>query len=245
MKQIIKNRGIILTTKDYKDNAKIITILLPTGLVNLLLRGTNKMNSGTKKYTLVPQEVDFMMTNSNTLSTFTEGYIINNFTKIKSEYEKTLVASVIIEKVLAFSNHIDNHELFYEFVKKILEILEMYDYSQVVLNLFEIKLLYLLGIAPNLNHCTKCQKRSGDLMLSLDTGGVCCANCLSNHNYLLNVDETKIFKYLYLIKLEKVDEKFLQIISDSKVNLSSFIDRYYEKYIDFSSKAKKVIKKIV
>ena len=108
----------------------------------------------------------------------------------------------------------------------------------------EIKLLYLLGIAPTLNGCNKCAKKTNELFLSINLGGTCCKDCIKDCGYDLDLNETKIFKYLYLIKLENIDEKFLKLIDDTNIDLSHFIDRYYEKYMDFYSKTKKVIKKI-
>ena len=56
--------------------------------------------------------------------------------------------------------------------------------------------------------------------------------------------QIKIFKYLYLIKLEKIDNQFLSLIANTQIKFDDFIDQYYEKYIDFYSSAKKVLKKI-
>ena len=36
MKPILKNNGVIIKTRDYKDNSKIITILTEEGMVMLL-----------------------------------------------------------------------------------------------------------------------------------------------------------------------------------------------------------------
>ena len=85
MKPILKNNGVIIKTRDYKDNSKIITILTEEGMVDLILRGTNSMSSGNKKYTVTPSFVEFLMSKSNSISTFTEGFILDNFNNIKLE----------------------------------------------------------------------------------------------------------------------------------------------------------------
>ena len=73
MKPVIKKRGIILNSKDYKDNFKLLTILTIDGPMHVILKGANKMSSGTKKYTITPLEVDFLISQGKTISTFTEG----------------------------------------------------------------------------------------------------------------------------------------------------------------------------
>lgn len=245
MKTLIKKRGIILSSKDFKEDYKILNILTIDGLDHVILKGANKMNSGNKKYTIVPLEVDFLIAEGKNLSTFTEGYITQNFTNLKNVYEKNMIAQVIIEKVLTFTEHVLDHELLYNFVKKIFELLNQYDYHTVILEIFEIKLLYLLGIAPNLEGCCRCHKKTTNLLLSINLGGGCCIDCSYFTHCELDEEETQIFKYLYLIKLDKIDDIFLSLIANTHLNFDSFIDKYYEKYLDFRSIAKKILKKIV
>ena len=88
------------------------------------------------------------------------------------------------------------------------------------------------------------EKKKTDLMLSITLGGCCCKECSNFIHCELTEEETKIFKYLYLIKLEKIDNQFLSLIANTQIKFDDFIDQYYEKYIDFYSSAKKVLKKI-
>ena len=97
MKPVIKKRGIILNSKDYKDNFKLLTILTIDGPMHVILKGANKMSSGTKKYTITPLEVDFLISQGKTISTFTEGYIINNYTNLKNSYDKNLDGKKILD----------------------------------------------------------------------------------------------------------------------------------------------------
>lgn len=243
MKQILKKRGLVLKSKDYKENSKIITVLTNNGLVDLIVKGTTKINSGTKKFTLAPIDIDYLYTKSNSIAMLTEGYINNNYNNIKLNNYKNLIAMAVIEKVITFSDNIDNKELLYEFVIKILDFLDKYAYDEVVLNLFEIKLLYLIGISPVMTKCVKCGS-TDELMLSIDLGGVCCRTCASFNKIDLTKEETEIFKYLYYIKIEKIDEDFLKTIDNLKIHFSKVIDLYYQKYIDFYSKVKKIIVKV-
>ena len=244
MKPILKSHGVILKTRDYKDNSKIITILTEDGLIDLILRGTNSMNSGNKKYTITPTFVEFLMTKSSTISTFTEGFIIDNFNNIKLDNIKSLINMVIVEKILTFSSHIDNSKQFYDFCLRIFKLLDLTMFPNIVLNIFEIKLLYLIGIAPILNHCLICNDKT-NLVFCVNSGGTVCSKCALQLGYDLNLDETELFKYLYLIKVDKIDEEFLKIIGNLNINLDNVIDKYYEKHIDFHNKTKKIIKKVI
>lgn len=243
MKELTKKKGIILTSKDYKENARLLTILTEDGLENVILRGANKINSKNKKFTIVPIEADYVKTSSS-LSTLTEGYINNNFINIKINQAKNFSYLAIVEKVLTFTDSIDDKVQLYDFVNKILTILDHTKYPNIVLYLFEIKLLYLIGIAPTLNSCMICHNQSADCGFSLTLGGIVCNSCMIK--YPIDYDEkiTKVFKYLYFVKLDRVDENFLELIDQTNLSLNEMIDLYYCKYIDFSSRAKKIIRSI-
>ena len=202
------------------------------------------MNSGNKKYTIYPVNVEFLFSDSSTLKTFTQGYVAENYTNIKNDFEKTSIYLMIAEKVLSFSDHIDNHELFFNFVTTILEKLNNTLYPKEVLALFEIKLLYLIGIAPIINNCTCCNNTIDEGLFSVKQSGMVCKKCSSKYETNLNIDESELFKYLYLIKLEKVDEEFLKLVNESGVDFNQVIDKYYEMFIDFKSKTKKILKKV-
>ncbi|MCM1259549.1 MAG: DNA repair protein RecO [Prevotella sp.] len=244
MKKLIKKKGIVITSRDYKENARMLTILTPDGLESAILRGANKISSKNKAFAIVPVEVEYITTAPTPLSTFTEGFILSNYTQIKMDPQKSLLFSGIAEKVLMFAENVDNKTQFYDFTYAVLQQLEITQHPHVVLNLFEIKLLYLLGISPILNQCMRCKNIENDYAFSVFFGGTICLDCAKRVGYQLDRDETKIFKYLYLIKMDKVDEVFLDLIAKSEVVLDETIDQYYEKYMDFTSKAKQIIKKV-
>lgn len=244
MKKLIKKKGIVITSRDYKEHARMLTILTPNGLENAILRGANKINSKNKSFAISPVEVEYIATAPLPLSTFTEGFILSNYTSVKMDLEKSLLFSGIAEKILMFAENIDNKTQLYDFTHRILQLLETTHNPHTVLNLFEIKLLYLLGISPTLNQCMRCKNIENDYAFSVFFGGTICSSCAGKVGYQLDINQTKIFKYLYLIKMDKVDQVFLDLITESQVALDETIDQYYEKYMDFTSKAKQIIKKV-
>lgn len=244
MKELLKKKGIILNSKDYQENARLLTILTDNGLERVILRGANKINSKNKKFSLAPINLEFVTSNHSPLSTMTEGFIINNYLNCKIDINKQFIYLAIVEKIFSFYEGIDNKSLFYQFVTQILDLLDTTKYPEVILEIFELKLCYLIGIGPNFKCCTKCEKVSSDYSFSLNLSGVICPDCEKHTDVELNKDTTKILKYLYLIKLDKIDEYFLETIDKSGIKLNQFIDKYYQQYIDFRSKAKNIINSI-
>lgn len=256
MKKISKYQGLILKTTEYKDNASLVTIITKEGLTNYIVRGTKSYTSKTKKFTNYLSFLSFNATDSEGLNTLTEGLVEDANLEIIDDEKKKACSFIIVEKVLAFSEQIEPKALFYEFLISILDKLKMTSYEEIIKQLFEIKLLYLLGIAPELKACIKCGKKYEDyedeMILDVSLGGIVCKNCLSRlkENYL-DSDLLKVFRYLYYIKFDKVDEAFLKLIDLIETSLiepyekiNKVIDLTYNQYLDFNSKVKKVIKQI-
>ncbi len=244
MKQLLKKKGLVLTSRDYKENARLLTILTENGLENTILRGANKINSKNKAFSITPVCIEYVATSSTTLPTLTEGNILQNYTNIKMDSTKSLIVTAIIEKCLTFIENIDEKTMFFNFITIIMGKMENTQYPKLLLNLFEIKLMYLLGIEPVINHCLICQKVSNSYVMSLAYGGTICKECQGKAQYELDASQTKLFQYLYLIKLDKVDDAFLGLVSQTGIHLDNWIDMYYQKYIDFRSKTKKIIKRM-
>ena len=103
----------------------------------------------------------------------------------------------------------------------------------------------MLGINPNFSSCVNCGDELETGYLIVGSGGLVCPNCAQNFDCDLNIENSKIVKYLYHIKMEKVDEKFLSLIDVFYDQITKKIDKYYEKHIDFYNKSKEIFYKLI
>lgn len=245
MKQIIPTEGIVLKVVDYKEQAVIATILTKSGKKNYIIKGAKKLAGGTRLYAEPVTKVSFMATSTDGLDTFTEGMVLDSYIEVKQHIDKMICLYPILEKIIVFSDQVTNALTLYEFVNQILNLLKSNFDSKMVLALFEVKLTYLIGIAPELKHCLKCGNKIVDGFFSIYDGGVTCIKCNSLGPYDLNVDETKTLELLMFIKLNKIDEKFEKIVSKNIDKILNIMDLYYQKHLDFQSKAKEITKMIV
>lgn len=252
MKPISKYQGLVLKIKDYKENASLVTIITPEFKQNYIVRGTKKLTSKTAKWINFLNNISFTATNTDGLNTITEAFVLNNYTNIVTDSKKLEVGFVISEKLDLLYEQATDLKKLYDFTLKILNLLENTNYPVQLQQLFEIKIMYLLGIAPNLNTCMKCDTVLGDdkFYFNVNIGGNICSKCgvydeFHPNNYILNHNLSKVLKFLYYIKIENVDEEFLQLIYDiektqGENDLNKAIDLYYQQYLDFNSKVKKV-----
>lgn len=245
MSQIQKAQGIVIKKIDYKENANLITLLTKEGKIALIVRGAKKMNSVMRNYTNLFSVLDFNATSNLSLNTLTEANVINASVNIVTDMDKLNAGMVILEKINILSDEIQNKELFYDFVKLILEKLNNTNYPYTLMCLFELKLLYLLGVSPEFKECVICgSKDVEDSKFSVENGGVICSKHMLNY-INLEQNETKALQLLYFIKPDKIDDEFLKLINQYEQSLIKAVDSFYGRHLDFHSKVKKIIKTIL
>ena len=124
-----------------------------------------------------------------------------------------------------------------------LENLKTTKYLNAYKLIFEIKLLYLLGVAPTFKTCAVCSNIVKTGVLDIKNGGFLCDDCRITNDYYLNEADSNLFKKIYVTKLNDVDEEFLRSI-DNHQAINNCIKLYYEWHLEFKSKVLDIIEKI-
>ncbi len=245
MQKKIKFTGLVLKNLDYQDNAQIIYVLTNDNLESILVRGAKKIESKTRPLAQIITKISGMRTDSQKFSTLTEGIVENNYNQIKEDFIKTQAVMCMFEKIINLYPNITMNDTLFNFVDNILTLMEDTQYPKSLLLLFEIKFWYLLGINPSFSNCVNCGEEIDSGYLFINSGGLLCPKCASNCECDLNIENSKIIKYLYHIKIEKIDEKFLSLIDVFYNPITKIVDKYYEKHIDFYNKSKEIFYKVI
>lgn len=243
-KKIIENTGIIISTSDYQDTSVIAQILTKNGMISCIIKGVRKANSGNLKISSILTLIEFTHTDTLSLKTLCTSNVLDNYTNLKENLNKYNNALIVLEKVKAFASHVKDFSVFYSFTLSILDLLKKEVDEIVVISIFEIKLLYLLGIEPNLKYCLKCHQEPDDFHLVINDGGILCKQCSINNMYLVDTSISKYFKLIYLTKMNNIDLVFNPLFIGYINKIQDVVDIYYESHLDFHSKTKELIKKI-
>ncbi len=232
--------GIIIKTINYKENSKIIYLVTKNGLDSIEVKGANKINGHSHIYANLLSKISY----TKNKHYFQSGKVLDNYTSIRLDISKLECVLKIFELTYALINHFTDFSVFYIFLDEILNLINKNDDYNYYTSIFYIKSLYLLGIAPTLNHCTKCGNTKNLKGFVFNNGGMICKDCISINDTLIDTSITENLIKMYYIKLDELIN-----IKDSfnDINYSmlfSFLDRYYETYIGYISKSSKIINKI-
>jgi DNA repair protein RecO (recombination protein O) len=229
-------QGIILKKLDYKESSKIIYLYTKEGLKSVLIHGSNKLKSPYLSLTKIVNHVDLQVSGKELL-TLRDGDIICSFQKISNDLEKYTYVSHVLEIIYSFATHEHDHEKLYNFLVKILNLVENNSDYIPYLNMVEIKLTYLLGVNPLFNHCTSCDKTSG-LYFSVVAGGMCCEEHMIGQQIVSN-KAVEGLAMLYYFDINKD----ININLDPKLypEIRLILDKYFEYHLNFKSNSRKML----
>lgn len=243
MKKITKNKGLIIKTMDYKENAVIATIFTDSKKVSCIIKGAKKLNSSTRRIAQPLTLIDFNYTESNSLGVLTEAVVLDNYTSLKEDLDKYYIVLSVLEKLNYFLDQITDYPTLFNFILEILELMKNKNYDKILSLIFEVKLLYLLGVSPSFKSCPLCNKAILNGALLISSGGFICDDCIKKRTPSLTKEESSFLKLLYKTKIKDLSDEIISKELEYP-KIYDVIDEYYAYHLDFESKVKKIIKKI-
>lgn len=215
--------GIILKVQPYKESSRLLQVFTKSGKLTVLVNGAQKINSSDRILAQYLTHISFEVTNeSKTFITLKKGKIINEFSKIKNDFAKTKIASLMLE--IISKTYIDD-----EYNSRVFDLLaESLNYKDVNVSSlsFALKLLYFLGYGMDLKPKNKNVKGT-----NIKVGGLVYDE--SNLEVDLNLDETLELLKITFSKTEDLKDFNIEYIKVIK----TFIYNYYLDKLDIKLKA--------
>jgi DNA repair protein RecO (recombination protein O) len=112
--------------------------------------------------------------------------IIDHYSAIRQDLEKTLIASYYIDLADHFSPEGKKNEDVFRLLQDFLQMLGTQKSSEAAVRFFEIRLLKLAGFEPELKHCITCKTpvaNGGSYFFYAGEGGIKCSACAKPQRY--------------------------------------------------------------
>lgn len=231
---IFKTKGIILKTKDYKENDKLVWIFTEKlGKISAIARGAKKNRSKFLSSTMPFCFADFVVYRGKSMYLINEVEIINSFGEFLNDLETLTYSSYVNELIdIALIEEESHRELFkqtvivYYFIKD--KIMNM----DMLMRAFEVKLLKYTGYGLNLDNCSICNKKiSTSNYISFSYQGGVCSDCAKENGTYISYASYNVLKSLVKFPLEKVYRINVNENIKKELNrvLSQFIMENYQK----------------
>lgn len=222
--------GIVIRSMDYGEGNKIITLCTEShGKIGVLVRGAKKVKS---RYAALTQlftfgEFAFFRQNSG-LGTLNSGEIIESHFSLREDLYLAAYASYACELLDKTLQDEEVGSFWFTQLKACLEGLSAGKDPQIVIHLFEMKILQAAGYGPSFEACISCGRVDDSLSVSPRLGGKLCRACRHHDPAALQLTPGT---YKLLSLFEKVDLRRLgniEVKDSTKKELKSVMRAFMD-----------------
>jgi len=184
-----KTTGFVLHCLSYGESDLIVTFYSSDfGKIKGIAKGAKRSK---KRFANVFEpfsltNIIFSQKNRDSLAFIESCDIIDHYSAIRQDLEKTLIASYFVDLTNHFSPEGKKNESIFELLENFLAILGREKSSDAVIRFFEMRLLKIAGFEPALDHCIHCNTpvaNGSSYYFFPREGGIKCAACAHPERY--------------------------------------------------------------
>ncbi|MGG4491822.1 DNA repair protein RecO [Metabacillus idriensis] len=240
-----KCEGIVIRTNDYGETNKIVKIYTrELGKVGVMARGAKKPNSRLTSSTQLFTYGYFLFQKSSGLGGLQQGETISSMRGIREDIFLTAYASYAAELLDKSTEQNEPNPFLFELFSQTLQRLNEGIDPDVLLYIFEMKIVNVLGMYPQLDSCVNCGSKDGTFHFSIRENGFICHRCFEADPYRLQISQAtvKLLRLFYYFDLERLGR--VTVKPETKAEIKMVIDSYYSEYSGIFLKSKKFLDQI-
>jgi len=190
--------GIVIRSIDYGEGNKIITLLTPAyGKQGIVVRGAKKLKSRYGPMAQLFTYGDYSYYKAGTLGTLNSGEIIEPYRELREGLEGPAYAAYAAELTDRAINDDEAAAYLFHQLKACQTALAQGKDPEVVLRVYEMKVVGAAGYAPVLDECVNCGRRDAAFRFSSNAGGALCGSCRHRDPAAVDLDPA-VWKLLRL-----------------------------------------------
>ncbi|WP_201713529.1 DNA repair protein RecO [Rossellomorea arthrocnemi] len=237
-----KCEGIVIRTNHYGESNKIVTIYSREfGKIGLMARGAKKPNSRLSAISQLFTYGYFLFIKGSGLGTLQQGEMAESLRHVREDLFKTAYATYIVDLLDKATEDRKPNPFLFELLYKTLHYLnEDYD-PEILMHIFEMKMLPVLGLYPTLNGCAVCGESDGEFAFSFKENGFICHRCLSEdpHHLPISQGTVKLLRVFYYFDLNRLGN--ISVKDETKHQLKRVIRTYYDENSGLTLKSRRFL----
>lgn len=240
-----KCEGIVIRSTDYGESNKVVTMYTREwGKIGVMARGAKKPNSRLSAITQLFTHGYFLVQKGTGLGSLQQGEMATSMRSIHEDIFLTAYASYVVELTDKSTEDNKRNPYLFELLYQTLHYLNEGSDPDILVNIFEMKILNVLGLYPILNQCSVCARTDGHFAFSIREGGFLCHRCLDKDPYHLKLQPAtvKLLRLFYYFDLSRLGH--ISVKDETKQELKKVISAYYDEYSGLHLKSKKFLNSI-
>lgn len=238
----IKTKGVVLSRTFVGEKDAIIKILTEnSGVISASAKGVKSMKSKLASGCSLFSCSDFLITESNGRYIVTQAVLSDSFYGLSSNIERLSYATYIAEATASVSPAPEDAALIIPLILNTFYLLANSNKNlRLIKCVFELRLLSLLGYAPELDSCVECGETQELCFFSPIEGGIVCRGCgtlpdtqiispdtLTALRYVKDSDDKRAFSFALsktnLDEFESCSEKMLENITGYRLSSLNYL----------------------
>jgi DNA repair protein RecO (recombination protein O) len=234
----------VLRSTDYGETNKIVTLLTSKyGKMAVLAKGANKPKSRLAAVAQPFCHGDWLFYGGTSgMPSVSQADVVSSFRGIREDIYQSAYAACMAELTDRILVDREPYTGVFPLLLHVFQALNDGKDGEVLLRLFEMKMLYAAGIQPDLDHCANCGRQISDsVRFSVRYAGALCPDCHDADAYAVWM-KPAAFKLLKLF--QKIDPSRLGTINvheDVKQQLDKITRQYLEEHGGFYLKSRRFL----
>ncbi|EMF0598726.1 DNA repair protein RecO [Enterococcus faecium] len=243
MSQLAESKGLILSSRNYKEKDKLVKIFTESsGKMMFYIKGIHRQNQPLAPALLPFTEAVYIGNfRSEGLSFLSSVKDVHAFRHIQEDIFLSGYGTYLLNLVdAAIEDHQYDPHLF-QFTQQALQRMDQGDDAEIITNIFEVQILQRFGIAPIWTHCVVCGETKVKFDYSSKYGGVICERHWSMDDHRYHADPRAVYfvRMFSAISYDKISGIHLK--EETKQAIRELIDQLYDEYVGIHLKSKKFI----
>lgn len=242
MHMLKKVEGIVIRATDYGESHKVVALYSrEAGKISAMARGAKKPSS---RLAAVSQPFTygyFLIQTGKGLGTLQQGDMISSLRGLKEDIFKTAYASYIVELVDKGTQDLEANPFLFEMLLQTLTHISEGNDEEILTNIFEMKMLPVLGLYPDLGKCAVCGNTEGTYGFSLKENGLICHLCYEQDPHYLPMSQgaVKLMRLFHFFDLNRLGN--ISVKPETKKELKRAINMYYDEYSGLRLKSRRFL----
>ena len=237
-----KVNGIVIAESNMGDFDKMLTILTPNlGKIGCIAKGSRRPKSLLLAGTQFLCFGEYLLYKSGDIYHINSCETIEQFYHIRIDLDKLTYASFITKIISDVTTENQNtYSTLKLFLNTLFMISETDKNLDVILAVFELRLMKILGFAPQIRRCTTCKKTEDLNHFSFIDNGFKCEFCSKQDSGAIKMTETTKNAIEYIMEADSKKIFSFQIPEDSQKELSLIAKIYLNEKLEKEYKLQKL-----
>ncbi len=238
--------GMVLSTMPIGDYDKRLVILTKEkGKITAFAKGARKQNSAFLACSQPFSFGEFTLYEGKSSYNLVSVEISNYFEELRRDLEAAYYGLYFCELADYFTHENEDGTLILKLLYQSLRALSQKSIMRpLVRAVFELKLLELNGVAPQVFGCVKCGKTDNLYHFNREEGGLICSECLNAFPKSIKINDSTVYTMQYIIS-STIEKLFTFTVSDEVMSeLKKCVGNYKEIYIDKKMKSLDMLEKL-